>query len=127
MRGKILASSIVVIMTIFFAGIAQSSEVKEINSGELQEMMNKETKMTIVDIRASGAFNKGHIPGAVNMPYFNAEEQTQKELGSDETIVLVCYGGVMSLDLAKVLKKNGYTDVYSLSGGMGGWNGATVK
>ncbi len=47
----------------------------------------------LVDVRAPSEFQKGHIPGAVNIPLFSDEERTNigktyKQIGKDEAVLL---------------------------------------
>ena len=68
-------------------------------------------------------FRDAHIPGAINIPYDGAQKRILKELNPGERIVFVCHGGPMGDELAQILTKNGYKDVYNLKGGMRKWPG----
>lgn len=43
----------------------------------ISEFMNNRERTPIVDVRSPGEFEKGHIPGAVNIPLLNDEERTE--------------------------------------------------
>ena len=68
-------------------------------------------------------FRDAHIPGAINIPYDGAQKRILKELNPGERIVFVCHGGPMGDELAQILAKNGYKDVFNLKGGMRKWPG----
>ncbi|HYP48407.1 MAG TPA: rhodanese-like domain-containing protein [Thermoleophilaceae bacterium] len=46
---------------------------------------------TLVDARSPGAYAKAHLPGAVNLPHAEIDEQTAAEL-PDGPLVTYCWG-----------------------------------
>ena len=63
------------------------------------------------------------LPGEV--PHFPLK-QLPTRLGEidkfkDKTVIAVCASGVRSATASGLLKKSGFTDVYSLDGGMTAW------
>lgn len=71
----------------------------------------------VVDVRPSEAFNMKSIEGAVNI---KAEELRERlnEIPRDKKVVLVCTKGFTSYVASRILKQEGFDNVYSLSGGM---------
>lgn len=97
---------------------------KNISGEELVEMMAGTNELVIVDVRKKSAFDKGHIPGAINIDYSdNGEERIIKELNKKDAIVLICYMGGTSERFSNILTRNGFNDVYNVKGGMGKWKG----
>jgi rhodanese-related sulfurtransferase len=47
---------------------ASAGNFKNINAGELKAMLDKKTKMLVVDARPGTEYSQGHIPKAVNIP-----------------------------------------------------------
>ena len=91
----------------------------------IDELVNLQTKkeVMLLDIRDEASFLQGHIPGAIHATreFFNTL------LGSgqrDQTIVVCCYHGISSEMVARQLIDHGFPDVYNLSGGFAGWQGA---
>lgn len=82
--------------------------------------------LTIVDVREPELFAKGHIPGAINIPYPDAKTRAPAELDPTHDIVFVCHGGPMGDELAEIVVAKGFTKVRNLAGGMNGWSGPTV-
>lgn len=77
----------------------------------------------IVDVREPELFAKGHIPGAINIPWPDAKHRVPDELNPGDDIVLVCHSGPMGDELAEILDERGFTRVRNLAGGMDRWTG----
>ncbi|HSU55308.1 MAG TPA: rhodanese-like domain-containing protein [Candidatus Dormibacteraeota bacterium] len=52
-------------------------------------MKSGEDNLVIVDVRAAEDFNKGHIPGAINIP--REDWENPRGLSKDKTNVVYCY------------------------------------
>ncbi len=82
----------------------------------------------MVDLRSAEDYAKGHIEGAVNLPYGKGMQKEFDKLPTDKTLVLQCYSGQTASQTMAALRIKGY-NAYNLSGGMGaeggsGWLGA---
>jgi rhodanese-related sulfurtransferase len=97
---------------------------KGLQPAGLTALVNRDNAL-VVDLRPSGDFEKGHIPGAKNvqMSQFDPEN---KHLAAARAlpVVLVCKAGQTSGDAAKRLRKAGFEHVYVLDGGIGAWQQA---
>lgn len=109
-----------------FNAIAGESH-KVITGEELQKIMQDEKSVKIVDVREPELFRKGHVPGAINIPYDTAHGRILKELSPDERIVFMCHGGPMGDELGEILTNKGYKKVYNVKGGMKKWRGPLEK
>ena len=68
----------------------------------------------VVDVRTPAEFNKGHVPGAVNIPYDEVERRAG-ELGPSTTpLLLYCQSGHRSEIAIRTLKGKGFTRLYDL-------------
>ena len=103
--------------------------VKHITTKEIARkvVMNEET--TILDVRNTDEFDDWKIEGGnmhvINEPYFNlldGIEDVEHKLGKDEEIIIVCAKGGSSQMVAEMFDEAGFTDVYSLEGGMKAWS-----
>ena len=75
----------------------------------------------IIDVRAAEHYAKGHIAGAVNMnPKEMWDAATLAKIPSDRQVVVYCYTGQTSAQVAMALRALGY-DAYSLRFGMPSW------
>lgn len=74
----------------------------------------------IIDIRDEDSFRQGHLPRAVR--FNNHFFQQFKKHGKQQTPILIyCYHGITSKDVAQVFCDFGCTNVYSLKGGYAAW------
>lgn len=90
---------------------------REISPEELAELDPQQ--IYVVDIRDAAAFQRGTLPGAVNLNPLELQEGLL-ELPEEKLIVCLCMWGKISLGLADNLREQGYTAV-SLKGGYALW------
>ncbi len=88
-----------------------------------------ENAVVIIDARAPGAFEEGHIPGAVNIPYDQLPdylETLQSEVFTDDAVICYCWGPDcdFSDQLATELLIMGYENVKVFTGGWDEWTAA---
>ena len=107
-------------------GCTSSSTFQEIKGQDLQKMTDSKEDITVVDIRDARDYAKGHIPGAINIPFSEFSERA-KELKTEMKIVLVCYSGGTSKSAAQFLVSKNYSKVSSVKGGMMDWSGQLTK
>jgi rhodanese-related sulfurtransferase len=91
--------------------VAIPDAVRLINSGAV-----------IVDVRAADEFATGHVVNARNVPMpeiQSADDPLKKQ--RKKTLLTVCDTGLASSRAANVLRKAGYEKVFSLKGGLRGW------
>lgn len=123
MKKALYISTAAIAFVVLAFQLAFSATLNRIDGDELRKMMKDGGQLTIVDVREPELFAKGHIPGAINIPYDDAHSRVLKELSPKDRIVFVCHGGPMGDELGDLLIKNGYASVYNLKGGMRGWSG----
>jgi rhodanese-related sulfurtransferase len=87
-------------------------------------LINREDAF-VVDVRDPAEYGAGHILGAKSMPVARIEEGTA-ELAKrkEKPIIVYCEGGERSAKAVAALKKQGFTRVVNLSGGLGAWQQA---
>ena len=94
----------------------------EIDSWDLKVAIDAGEKITIVDTRSPEAFQRGHIPGAVNLPHRTISAPTTCSLDMSKLIVSYCdgIGCNASTKGAMKLTQLGFR-VKELIGGMDWW------
>ncbi len=78
----------------------------------------------VMDIRAGEDYEKGHIEDAVNIP-FKTVGNNLDQVPKNRPVYIVCYSGQTAAQILTSLRLAGY-NAFSISGGMGGWNGAEL-
>ena len=74
----------------------------------------------LVDIRDPASFRSAHAPGAfhlTNDTLVSFMQQTDFET----PVLVMCYNGHSSQGAAQYLVNQGFTEVYCVDGGFGGW------
>lgn len=83
--------------------------------------MNNETT-TILDVREENEFAKGHIENAINIPLSKLDQQLTQIKGIiNQPIIAVCQTGARSSSACRTLCKNGFSQVFNMTGGMQAW------
>jgi rhodanese-related sulfurtransferase len=76
--------------------------------------------LQIVDVRRPAEFADGHVPGAVNIPMIDLEENYQ-ELDARRPTHVICAGGYRSSAAASLLESKGFNELYNVTGGTSAW------
>ncbi|MNV87451.1 Thiosulfate sulfurtransferase GlpE [compost metagenome] len=99
---------------------------KSLKPAELTHLINAGNAV-VIDLSASGEFEKGHIVGSRNVQLAQLTP-AHKLLASakQSPVVLVCRTGNTSATAAKTLKKAGFEQVSVLEGGIPAWQAADL-
>lgn len=125
--GKSAAAGKAMAMTVSTESIStqtplQSREkiFRSIGPQEALRLLQSRDDVTFLDVRTPKERSRGAIPGSklVSIP---ALVKGQVSFPKDKPIMLVCAVGGRSYVVGQLLSKNGYREVYNLSGGVKGW------
>lgn len=83
----------------------------------------KAESFLFLDVRTSGEYSGGHVPGAKNIPV-QVLASRLAEVPKDKTVYVYCESGVRSTKAANLLVDAGYTNVINMKASMRGWRGA---
>lgn len=83
-------------------------------------------KAQVIDVRERDEFNAKHILGARSFPYMMLKDSLGS-LRKDQPIYIYDQNKAASARAANLLRKNGYTNLYILKGGLDGWTGKIKK
>lgn len=72
----------------------------------------------LVDVRETWEFEAGHIPEALNLPLSEVTEKLQPD---GRPVVLICASGGRSGQAARLLRRQGFSELANLTGGTNGW------
>ena len=114
--------------SIGFAQESISELLKKHNSESIpyisvQELAMPKTDAILLDSREIIEFETSHLKNAIHVGYdnFDITTITNQITDKSKTIVVYCSLGVRSEDIAEQLKKENYTNVYNLFGGIFEW------
>lgn len=118
-------------ISIVFVVVAacSSPESKEAKNAEKVLLQPEEFKAKVdagavlIDVRTVEEYAEGHITGSLNMdikdPGFLDNVQI---LDTTKQYAVYCASGVRSGKAAEIMRKNGFTKVYTLAGGIKSWS-----
>lgn len=85
------------------------------------EVEQRAAASLVLDVRTNSEWSGGGIPGAKHIPLGELPRR-MAELDPAQPIIAVCGSGYRSSIAASLLARSGFTNVSSLSGGMGAWS-----
>ncbi|MGI4855780.1 MAG: rhodanese-like domain-containing protein [Janthinobacterium lividum] len=95
-----------------------------LSSQDATQLINRRNA-AVVDIRGADAFATGHLPQARHLAFADlAAKASQVVKNKNTPVIVVCQSGVQSARAEALLKTAGYAEVYTLDGGLDGWQKA---
>jgi len=93
---------------------------------EATELINHK-EAVVIDVRPAADYAKGHIINAVSIPM----NGLQNQIGSltkhkDKPVIVSCRSGSQSSAACAQLRKQGFSDVHNLRGGILAWEAASL-
>ncbi len=101
----------------------RSGGIQTVSAVQLPQLMNHEGAI-VLDVGEPAEFKKGHIPKAINMPVSqlkNDLNRLEKYRTKDTPIVLASRANQHANRAATILRKNNFSNLYTLSGGLASW------
>ena len=81
----------------------------------------------VLDIRDGAGYKSGHIPQALHLPASDVQKRLQElQKHRDKPIIVCCDSGTTAEGVCNVLKKQGFSAVHPLSGGLSAWQNANL-
>jgi rhodanese-related sulfurtransferase len=95
--------------------------VKEITIEQARELLARDSKVVLVDVREDQEWARGHAAQAVHLGKGILERDLEKTFPDPgQELIMYCGGGYRSVLTAAVAQEMGYRKVYSLIGGYKG-------
>lgn len=95
--------------------------IREISYDNLKELIRTDSNLIIVDVRSPQEFAENKIKFAINIPVYDLNREAEVILPDiNRLIVLYCQYGERSKKAYQILESKGYTNIYSLKGGIEG-------
>lgn len=114
----------ILISSLLLATFALAAQTN-LKPQDFQKTLASAKDPVLVDVRTPGEFTRGHLEGATLIDVSQRDAaQKLNRLPKNQPIFVYCLSGSRSADAAYFLKKQGFTNVYNLSGGVMSWNRA---
>ena len=123
LRSMIRVSSLwLLVITISVAGAGDTEPRSDMSGDELLERINAESAPFILDVRSATEYNRGHVPGAVNIPFQSVYSRREELPGTgDEPILVYCGHGPRAYLARLALRYAGNNNIIMLKGHMSLW------
>ncbi|MFN8660464.1 MAG: rhodanese-like domain-containing protein [Thermomicrobiales bacterium] len=89
---------------------------------ELQDLLQRHTALTMIDVRTPAEFSSAHIPGSYNVPLDQLPEHADLlRSAGGEPVVLICRSGNRARQAETTLLGADLPRVHVLQGGLAAW------
>ena len=98
----------------------------EVGINDAVRLINQDDALTL-DVREDKEFCDGHILNAVNIPLGLLEGRLKEiEQHKESPVIIYCRSGQRAAKAGAVLKRQGFTSIHKLNGGMLAWVDANM-
>jgi rhodanese-related sulfurtransferase len=122
---RIVLQTVALLLLPVFA-LASDFQTPAITAKDLHDRQAGAEPYLVIDVRDSGEYKSGHVPGAINIPQKKLEKQLDK-LANANGVVLYCINGRRTRLAEQTLIENDVANVFHLEGGLFGWRKGGFK
>ncbi|MFT6927312.1 MAG: phage shock protein E [Psychromonas sp.] len=117
-----IVKNILKVLTLVLFSSFCHAQVTQIEPQQLIQQIENEKLLVIFDVRTEDEYNRGHIKGAINIPYNQLLKNQDKITAyKDQPVILYCHSGRRAKIAAGTLQKLGFTKLIDLKGHMILW------
>ncbi|WKZ60187.1 MAG: rhodanese-like domain-containing protein [Cyclobacteriaceae bacterium] len=96
--------------------------VQVLSVDAFEQKLNATPEKIILDVRTDEEYAQGKMKNATQIDYYQRDFKTEvAKLDKTKPVFVYCASGVRSNSAAKILKQQGFTEVYDLKGGLNAW------
>ncbi|AEK58394.1 MULTISPECIES: rhodanese-like domain-containing protein [Acidithiobacillus] len=117
---------VLAVLALLFKGpiVRKLAGIEEIAPENAVRLINDHDAV-VIDVREMGEWSRGHLPGARHIPLGEVGKYLPDlRKHQEHHVICQCASGMRSARAAGILKKAGFTKVYSLKGGIAAWRSA---
>lgn len=102
------------------------SGIKQVGPQEATQLVNHHEAL-VLDVREESEVKEGRIPHSKHIALGKLSSSlTELEKYKGKPLVVSCRSGARSLSACRMLRKNGFEQVYNLAGGIMAWQQANM-
>lgn len=99
-----------------------ASNAQTLATDAFEQKLKQTSNGQLVDVRTPGEFGGGHLVGAKNIDFRNAAfAENLAQLDKSKPVFVYCLSGGRSAEAAKLMRAQGFQNVYELEGGYLKW------
>lgn len=119
------SNSLLILFVFLFLGIQVTAQetpvIKTVDKSVCKKEMAQST-FKVLDVRTPEEFEKGHIEGAENINFYDADFKSKlEEIDKSAKIIVYCAVGGRSHKALKMMEKMGFSYVLEVKGGYNEW------
>lgn len=120
-----LLNSLMVVLLVASAACTQAQQGTVLSVADFEKQIGTKSEKVVLDVRTPNEYNGGHLAQAklMNVNDSNFKQQLSS-LQKDKPVYVYCAAGVRSNKAAKIMRQEGFTQVFELSGGIQAWQAA---
>ena len=113
---------LILLMIIASLGIVSAQTVKQLNSPEVSQLLKKNPKMVVLDVRTAEEFAMGHLKGAKNIDIRQTDFYSKVDkLNKKATYLVYCRTNHRSGMAVEYMSQHGFANIYQMMDGFPGW------
>jgi rhodanese-related sulfurtransferase len=121
--GLALGSGFMLLGPLLMRGVGG---IANLSPNEAVLLINRENAV-VLDVRDAAEFAGGHITGARHIPLDQlADRLAEIQRYKDKAILVNCQSGARSAKACDILRKQEFSKIYGLDGGLNAWNEAKL-
>lgn len=102
--------------------MTQAQNKTEVNSVKANELIQKNKKIVVLDVRTPDEFELGHVKGALNINMLQADAISKlSKLDKSKTYLVYCRTHHRSDNAVNYMMQNGFKNIYQMVDGFNGW------
>ena len=97
-------------------------------ASDLLARISTGTAPKVLDVRSRGEFTRGHVPGAMHVPFWKLLTRAPRiSMSLDDPLVVYCEHGPRAWLAGAALRRRGFRRVVYLEGHMSQWRRAGLR
>ncbi|GAB3490851.1 thioredoxin domain-containing protein [Spirosoma knui] len=109
-------------IAIFLLLSSYAVQAQSLQPDAFATQLQQQPSGQLIDVRTPGEFNGGHLIGAKNIDFRDAAfPQNLASLNKTKPVYVYCLSGGRSAEAAKLMREQGFANVYELQGGYLKW------
>jgi phage shock protein E len=118
---RLLVGLVALTLLLFLAMWWDIRSAPHVAAADLVADIDRVDAPLVVDVRSVEEFTRGHVPGAVNVPFFSYTKLAAIAAPKDRPVAIYCELGPRAAWARWMMRVAGFADVKHLDGHMAGW------
>ncbi|CAG4989176.1 Thiosulfate sulfurtransferase GlpE [Dyadobacter sp. CECT 9275] len=111
-----------ILFSLFFILLIDCQAQTLLHTDAFKAKLTDNKNAQLLDVRTPGEYKEGHLANAVNIDYKNeAFREKIALLDKSRPVFVYCLAGARSAAASKILKENGFKEIYDMQGGYLKW------